>query len=221
MQFGISQLGLIRNQRDRVRGAGCFRRGGFEHRDHRGGRRCDKFAVRLRQDAGPVARTKHVQAGETAVGRSQRVVQQLYIVSQHLVDERGAQLCLVLEFDERRPRVEHNRKGERQMRGYRAQFELSHGDAVQRESTGALAHAEAQTDELVHAVVSDALRVHFAHHSIDAHGLVGEAVEAGFARRVDERVEGVLRSRGDPQQQRVAEVPDGALGGSPTLGDRH
>ena len=65
---------------------------------------------------------------------------------------------------------------------------------------------------MIHAVVSHALRVDFAHHPIDADGLMGEAVETCLAHRLDEGGKGVLRSRGDPQQQRVAEVPDGALG---------
>ena len=74
---------------------------------------------------------------------------------------------------------------------------------------------------MIHAVVSHALRVDFAHYPIDADGLMGETVEAGFAHRVDEGGKGVLRSRGDPQQQRVAEVPDGALGCGSAIGYRH
>ena len=86
MQFGVGQLGLIGNQRDRV-GSRITR--GFEHRDHGGGGRCDKFAMRLRQNGIPLARAEHVQTGEPTFGLRNRVVQQPNVVGQHLLDEFG------------------------------------------------------------------------------------------------------------------------------------
>ena len=116
-------------------------------------------------------------------------------MSQHLFDERRTQhIGLVLELDDRPPGVEHHRNSKRKVGGYRAQFELSHGDAVQRESAGALAHAEAQSDKMVHAIVSHALRIYFAYHPIDADGLMREATKTCLAYRVDRGGKGVLRS---------------------------
>lgn len=131
-------------------------------------------------------------------------------MGQHLINECRAQhVGLVLELDRYSLWVEHNRQGQRKLGGYRAQFELSYRDTVQYQSTCAVAHAETQADQLVHAIVPHCpLRVGFAHHSIDANGLVGEPGKTGFAYRVDERGERVVRSNDDPQQQRVAEVPD-------------
>src|SRR6202008_1550278 len=98
--------------------------------------RCrDKVAVRLLQDAVPLAAAEHVQTGDAALRGSQRVVQQLNVVSQHLIDERGTQyLGLVLEFD-KTVGVQHHHEGKRKVGGHRAQLQLSHADAVQREST--------------------------------------------------------------------------------------
>ncbi len=218
VQLGVGQPRLVGDERGRFGRGRCGR---LQQRDHGGRRGRDEFAVRLRQDTGPLARAEHVDAGEPATGLGQRVVEQLQVVGQQLIDQCTAQLGLVFELDGHPVGVEHDGEREWQVRGHRGQVQLAHGDAVQREFVGGLAHREAQPDQAVHAVVPHPLGVDFAHDAVDADGLMREAVEAGFAHRAQERVEGVPLARGEPQQQRVAEVADGTRGGRSALGDRH
>ena len=220
MQFGVRQPTVVGSQRRRLRGG---RGGRLQHVHHRGGGGGYEPAVRLLQHNVPAVGAEHVQRIDAASGLTERTVEQPQIMFGHLLDEWcGQHIGVIVELDEHALLPGHDRHGQRHCRGRRGQVELSCRDAVERHVVRALAHAEAQAHQVVHAVASHRpVWVHFADDTVDSGGLVGNAAENGVAHGVDQSGERVVGAHTHPQQQRVSEIPDRSFRRCTAPGHRH